>query len=85
MPRCARRRSPASSAPGASAIRSRVEAALAALEQVAARGEGNLLAAAVEAARARATVGEISDAMRRVFGDHAAVPEVVDGRLWRGL
>ena len=31
----------------------------------------------MEAARARATVGEISDAMRAVFGDHAAVPEVV--------
>jgi methylmalonyl-CoA mutase len=32
---------------------------------------------AVEAARARASVGEISDAMRAVFGDHTAVPEVV--------
>lgn len=31
----------------------------------------------MEAARARATVGEISDALRRAFGDHAAVPEVV--------
>jgi methylmalonyl-CoA mutase len=56
----------------------RVEAALAALEKVARSGEGNLLAAAVEASRARATVGEISDAMRRAFGDHAAVPEVVE-------
>ncbi|MGF7008205.1 methylmalonyl-CoA mutase [Aminobacter sp. BE322] len=56
----------------------RVEAALAALEQVARSGEGNMLAAAVEASRARATVGEISDAMRRAFGDHAAVPEVVE-------
>ncbi len=52
-------------------------AALAALTDVARTGEGNLLAAAVEAARARATVGEISDAMRVVFGDHHAVPEVV--------
>ena len=33
-------------------------------------GDGNLLAAAVEAARARATVGEISDAMETVFGRH---------------
>jgi methylmalonyl-CoA mutase len=50
---------------------------LADLEAIA-RGEtGNLLAAAVEAARARATVGEISDAMRRVYGDHAATPQVV--------
>ena len=56
----------------------RVEAAIAALEQVARTGEGNILAAAVEASRARATVGEISDAMRRAFGDHAAVPEVVE-------
>jgi methylmalonyl-CoA mutase len=31
----------------------------------------------VEAARARASVGEISDAMRSVFGDHTAEPEVV--------
>ncbi|GAA4124482.1 methylmalonyl-CoA mutase [Aminobacter aganoensis] len=56
---------------------SRVEEALAALEKVARSGEGNILAAAVEASRARATVGEISDAMRRAFGDHAAIPEVV--------
>lgn len=55
----------------------RVAQALALLEQVAETGEGNLLAAAVEAARARATVGEISDAMRQAFGDHTAVPEVV--------
>ncbi|OWW00428.1 methylmalonyl-CoA mutase [Rhizobium sp. R693] len=54
-----------------------VKAALDALAQVASRGHGNLLAAAVEAARARATVGEISDAMRRAFGDHAAEPEVI--------
>ena len=55
----------------------RVEVALAAITEAAGSGEGNLLAAAVEAARARATVGEISDAMRAVFGDHAAKPEVV--------
>nr|CAD6429023.1 methylmalonyl-CoA mutase [Rhizobium sp. Q54] len=55
----------------------RVEETLAALSEVARSGQGNLLAAAVEAARARATVGEISDAMRQAFGDHAAVPEVV--------
>jgi methylmalonyl-CoA mutase len=54
-----------------------VAATLAALEAVAAGGPGNILEAAVEAARARATVGEISDAMRRVFGDHSATPEVV--------
>jgi len=55
----------------------KVEETLAALSEVARSGQGNLLAAAVEAARARATVGEISDAMRQAFGDHAAVPEVV--------
>ena len=47
------------------------------LENVAKSGNGNLLEAAVEAARARATVGEISDAMRKVFGDHSAKPVVV--------
>ncbi|CAN7279024.1 methylmalonyl-CoA mutase [Pararhizobium sp. LjRoot255] len=54
-----------------------VTAALTALSEVARSGEGNILEAAVEAVRARATVGEISDAMRAVFGDHSAVPEVV--------
>jgi methylmalonyl-CoA mutase len=54
-----------------------VETTLAELTRVAKTGEGNLLAAAVDAARARATVGEISDAMRAVFGDHTAVPKVV--------
>lgn len=56
---------------------SEVTASLEALTQVARSGEGNILEAAVAAARARATVGEISDAMRVVFGDHTAVPEVV--------
>src|SRR5699024_2043143 len=37
-----------------------------------ARGEGNLLALCVEAARARATVGEMSEAMEEAFGRHAA-------------
>jgi len=54
-----------------------VTAALEALTQVARSGDGNILEAAVTAARARATVGEISDALRVVFGDHTAVPEVV--------
>ncbi|MES0094730.1 methylmalonyl-CoA mutase [Mesorhizobium sp. M0030] len=55
----------------------RVDAALAALGETAASGKGNILKAAVEAVRARATVGEISDTLRRMFGDHAAVPEVI--------
>jgi methylmalonyl-CoA mutase len=46
-------------------------AALGALEE-AARGDGNLLAASIEAARAKATVGEMSMALERVFGRHRA-------------
>ncbi|WP_374832557.1 methylmalonyl-CoA mutase [Paenochrobactrum pullorum] len=55
----------------------KVAAALTALTEVARTKQGNILEAAVEAARARATVGEISDALRVVYGDHAAIPEVV--------
>ncbi|NKK61156.1 methylmalonyl-CoA mutase [Rhizobium leguminosarum bv. viciae] len=56
-----------------------VHETLAALAEIAQSGKGNLLEAAIEAARARATVGEISDAMRDAFGDHAAIPEVIKG------
>ena len=45
---------------------------LAALTGCAASGQGNLLERAVDAARARCTVGEISDAMERAFGRHKA-------------
>ena len=44
-----------------------------------AKGDANLLALAIEAARAKATVGEISAALEDVFGRHAAKPEVVSG------
>jgi methylmalonyl-CoA mutase len=54
-----------------------VQSTLAALETAARSGKGNILEIAVEAARARATVGEMSDALRIVFGDHSAKPEVV--------
>jgi methylmalonyl-CoA mutase len=54
------------------------ERALLGLEQAARSGE-NLLAAAVEAARARASVGEISDAMERVFGRHRAEVKTLSG------
>ena len=57
----------------------RYEAAIAALAEVAASGKGNILEVAVEAARARASVGEISDAMEKAFNRHKAVPEVVSG------
>ncbi|MDR6303635.1 methylmalonyl-CoA mutase [Nitrobacter vulgaris] len=49
-----------------------VDAALAALTRSAGEGNGNLLALAIDAARAKATVGEISDAMEKVFGRHRA-------------
>ncbi len=54
------------------------DAALKALEE-GARQSGNLLALAVEAARARATVGEISDAMEQVFGRHRAEVKTLSG------
>jgi len=54
--------------------------AIAVLENVASTGKGNLLEAAVEAARARASLGEISDAMERGFGGrHVAVTRVISG------
>ncbi|KUR76109.1 methylmalonyl-CoA mutase [Novosphingobium sp. FSW06-99] len=53
-------------------------AALAALTE-GARGQGNLLELAVEAARHRATLGEISDAMEQVFGRHGTFPTPVKG------
>lgn len=55
----------------------KVAQALSALGEVARSREGNILADAVEAARARATVGEISDVLRKVFGDHAEAPKAV--------
>ncbi|HWJ72059.1 MAG TPA: methylmalonyl-CoA mutase [Kaistia sp.] len=45
----------------------------------AARGSGNLLAFSIEAARAGATVGEISAALEAVFGRHEARPSAVEG------
>jgi methylmalonyl-CoA mutase len=45
-----------------------VNAALEVITRIADTGEGNLLEAAVEAVRRRATLGEISDAMEKVFG-----------------
>ncbi|MFO8070514.1 MAG: methylmalonyl-CoA mutase [Polyangia bacterium] len=56
-----------------------VEKALNALERCAESGEGNLLERSVEAARARATLGEISSAMERVFGRHKAVTRSISG------
>ncbi len=56
-----------------------VEAALSAITQCAGTGEGNLLELAVEAARKRASLGEISMAMEKVFGRHKAVTQTISG------
>ncbi len=56
-----------------------VDEALAGLTECTAMNEGNLLAAAVKAARARATLGEISAAMEEVFGRYNAVTRVISG------
>ena len=56
-----------------------VKESLTALDKVAQSGLGNLLSVAVDAARARATLGEISDAMRQAFGDYATRPEILHG------
>ncbi len=57
----------------------KTDQALKALAQAAASGEGNLLALAVEATRARATVGEISDALESVFNRHRASNKTISG------
>jgi methylmalonyl-CoA mutase len=56
-----------------------VERALEALTKAAESGEGNLLALAIEAARARATVGETSEALAKVFGRYEAQIRTVSG------
>jgi methylmalonyl-CoA mutase len=53
--------------------------ALAALTRAADRGNGNLLELAVDAARAKATVGEISAALEAVFGRHRAEIKAISG------
>jgi methylmalonyl-CoA mutase len=57
----------------------KVRATLNAITQAANTGEGNLLALAVEAARARASLGEISDAYEKVVGRHKANYRSVTG------
>lgn len=56
-----------------------VKNALEAITQCAASGEGNLLALAITAAEARATLGEISDAMEKVFGRFKASHTTISG------
>ncbi|WP_085910092.1 methylmalonyl-CoA mutase [Kiloniella majae] len=55
------------------------EEALAALTKAAEDGSGNLLDLAVQATRLRATVGEISDALEKVYGRHRAVNRSISG------
>lgn len=57
----------------------KVDAALQALTVSAKTGEGNLLALAVDAARARATVGEMSLALEKVYGRHQATINAIKG------
>jgi methylmalonyl-CoA mutase len=56
-----------------------VQQALQAIEEAAAGGTGNLLDLSIKAVRARATVGEISDAMEKTFGRHRADTQKVTG------
>jgi methylmalonyl-CoA mutase len=60
-----------------------VEQKLQALTKSAETGEGNLLALAVDAARAKCTVGEISDALEKVWGRHKAEIRAISG-VYRG-
>jgi methylmalonyl-CoA mutase len=56
-----------------------VNAALAALTRCAETGEGNMLELSISAARARATLGEISSALEQVFGRYQAVNRTISG------
>ena len=58
---------------------SRVSETLSALTAAAESGQGNLLSLAIEATRARATVGEISDALEQVYGRFVANAQTVSG------
>ncbi len=57
----------------------KVQATLAALTNAAKSGDGNVLALAIEAARARASVGEISDALEKVWGRYHAEIRSISG------
>ena len=56
-----------------------VAQALDALTRAAESGEGNLLALAIDAMRVRATVGEVSDALEKIYGRHRADTQKVTG------
>lgn len=59
--------------------RSKTDQALSALTKAAETGKGNLLELSVEAARAMATVGEISEALEKVYGRHQAAVNTIQG------
>ena len=72
----------------------RCKRALELITKTASTGDGNLLEVCIEAARARATVGEISDAMELVFTRHRATVQSISGvygkafekdKVFRGL
>jgi len=56
-----------------------VESALSAITSAAEKGDGNLLDLTIKAVRLRATVGEVSDAMEKVYGRHRADTQKVTG------
>ncbi len=56
-----------------------VQKALEAITECARTGKGNLLELSIEAAKVRASLGEISDACEKVFGRHKAVVKMISG------
>lgn len=64
---------------------SKVESALKAMTEACENGQGNLLDLAVKAARVRATVGEMSEAMEKVFGRHKADIQTIQGVYLREI
>lgn len=56
-----------------------VEKTLSAISEAAQSGHGNLFALTIEAMRARATVGEVSDALEKIWGRHRANSQEVSG------
>ncbi len=64
---------------------SAVNAALEAITKATESGQGNLLALAIDAARAKATVGEISEAVERIVGRHKAEIRSIQGVYAQGM
>ncbi len=61
------------------AVQAALDALTAAAKDASGKNEGNLLDLAIKATRLRATVGEISDALEKVWGRHRATNQVVSG------